>query len=86
MADEQTAVEEAATGNPVEVTVVKFGQPQTVEIPEGATLSEVLEEAGVDPQSAVRFRGETVDGEERSIIGVLAGETILTGPPQVSHG
>lgn len=79
MADEQT--QEA-----VEVTVVKFGQPQTVEVPEGSTLSEVLEEAGVDPDSAVRFRGETVNGEAREIVGVLAGETILTGPPEVSHG
>lgn len=70
----------------MEVTVVNFGNAQKIEVPEGATLSEALEEAGVDPASTIRFQGQTIDGEERQLVALTGGESIIAGAPEVSHG
>lgn len=83
MSDQQPGAEGAA---PVTVTVVNFGRASEVEVPEGSTVAAVLQEAGIDPASTIRFRGETLDGEQREIIGVTADETIVAAPPRVSHG
>lgn len=70
----------------MQINVVKFGQAETLDVPEGSTVAEVLEQAGIDPDATVRFRGETVEGENREILAVLAGETVVAAPPQVAHG
>lgn len=68
------------------VNVVQFGRPTEVEVPEGASVADALREAGIDPEATIRFQGETVEGEQRELIAVTSGDTIVAAPPQVSHG
>lgn len=70
----------------MQVTVVQFGRREVVEVPEGSTLKDVLEESGIDPDSTIRFKGETVDGEQIEVLGVAAGDTVVAAAPDVSHG
>lgn len=69
-----------------QVTIVKFGAAQTLDIEEGTTLAEALEEAGIDPTATVRFRGESVEGEQRDLIALVGGENVVVTPPAVNHG
>ena len=73
-------------GELVHVSVVNFGQAYEVEVPEGSTVRDALHAAGVDADATIRFRGETVDGEQTEVLAVLNGETIVAAPPAVNHG
>lgn len=68
------------------VNLVQFGRTQPVTVPAGSSVAEVLAEAGVDPESTIRLRGETVDGSQRELIGVTGGESIVVAPAEVAHG
>lgn len=68
------------------VNVVKFGSTDTVEVPSGATLAEVLDVARVDANSNIRYRGQTVAQESLASTTVTEGATVVVAPPQVKHG
>lgn len=70
----------------MQVTVLKFGTPQTVEVPEGTTLAAALSEAGIDPDAAIRFQGQTISGEEAQEIVLAPGSTFVADAPDVDHG
>lgn len=69
----------------MEITLVKFGEAETISVPEGSTLAEALEAAGVDSDATIRLRGESVSGEGLDIV-LAPGETVVAAPPRVDHG
>lgn len=69
----------------MQITLVKFGQPETIDVPEGTTVAQALEAHDIDPDSAIRFRGETVSGSELSVV-LAPGEVVVAAPPDIAHG
>jgi sulfur carrier protein ThiS len=67
------------------INVLKFGQGTTVEVDEGGTVRDALEAAGIDADATIRFRGQTLDGEDLDVV-LVPGDTIVAAPPSVDHG
>lgn len=74
------------TNGSIQITVVNVGSPRTITVPEGSSVADALEAAGVDSQSAIRFRGETLDSSATVELILSPGEVISAGPPNLSHG
>lgn len=67
------------------INLVVMGRGEQLDVPEGTTLAEVLEQRGIDADSAIRFRGESVDGSGREVV-LVPGDTVIATPPNVDHG
>lgn len=70
----------------MQITVVNVGTPRTITVEAGASVADALSAAGVDPESAIRFRGETINSQTAVELVLTPGEVVSAGPPHLSHG
>lgn len=70
----------------IQITVVNVGHARQITVEEGSTVADALVLAGIDPDSAIRFRGEALDSGEAVSLVLAPGEVVSAGPPNLSHG
>lgn len=70
----------------MQVTILEFGTPKTVEVEEGQSVADALVAAGVDTDAAIRFQGSNLSLDEAREIVLVPGATIVATPPDVDHG
>lgn len=70
----------------IQITVVNVGHARQITVEQGSTVADALELAGIDPDSAIRFRGEAIGSDEAVSLILTPGEVVSAGPPNLSHG